>query len=87
MGAGEQNQAYAIMTRRKGGKSGSQKKKRYMAKIQYYGCQEYVHYKRDCPNTKNGNNKIGREEAHITKEVGEAEKKKSKKEEVRDLYY
>ena len=42
---------------------------------------------RDCPKLKKDNNKIGREEAHIGEEVEEAEKKKTKKEEVRDLYY
>ena len=57
-----------------------------MAKIQCYGWQEYGHYKRDCPKVKKDNNNSGREEAHITKEVEEAEKKKSKKEEVKDLY-
>ena len=36
---------------------------------------------------KKDNNKRGREESHITKEVEEAEKKKFKKEEVKDLYY
>lgn len=88
VGAGEQSQDYATMTRRKGkfGKSSSWKKERGMSKIQCYGCQEYGHYKRDCPKVKQ-DNKIGREEAHIAKEVEEAEKKKSKKEEVRDLYY
>ena len=45
------------------------------------------HYKRDCPKLKKDNNKRGREEAHITEEVEDAEKKKSKKEEVKDLYY
>ena len=70
MGAGEQSKAYAIMIRRKGrfGKSGSWKKKRDMSKIQCYGCQEYGHHKRDCPKVKK-DNKRGREEAHITKEV------------------
>lgn len=74
------------MTMRKGGKSSSRKKKRDMAKIQCYGCQEYRHYKGDCPKTKKDNDKRVRE-AHITKEVEEVEKKKLKKEEVRDLYY
>ena len=40
VGASEQNQAYAAMTRRKGqfGKFGPQKKKKNMANIQCYGC-------------------------------------------------
>ena len=77
------------MKKRKGkfGKFGPQKKKTNMAKIQSYGCQKYGHYKRDCPKIKKDNNKRGREETHITEEVEEAEKKKSKKEEVKDLYY
>jgi len=88
VGAGEQNQAYVAMTKRKGqfGKFGPQKKKKNMAKIQCYGCQEYGHYRRNCLKLKKDNNKRGREEAHITKEVEEAEKKKSK-EEVIDLHY
>lgn len=84
-----ENQAHATMTKRKGkfGKFGPQKEKKNMAKVRCYGCQEYGHYKRDCPKLKKDNNKRGREEAHITEEVEEAEKKKSKKEEVKDLYY
>jgi len=58
-----------------------------MAKIQCYGCQEYGHYKRDSPKIKKDNIERGREEDHIIEEVEDAEKKKSKKEEVRDLYY
>ena len=56
-----------------------------MAKVQCYGCQEYGHYKRDCPKLKKDNTKRGREEANITEEVEEAEKKKSKKEEAQAL--
>ena len=58
-----------------------------MAKIQCYGCQEYGNYRKACPKLKKGNNKRDREEAHITGEVEEAEKKKCKKEEIRDLHY
>ena len=63
MGSGEQNQAYAAMMKRKGkfGKFGPQKKKKNMAKIQCYGCQEYGNYKRYFPNLKKENNKRGRE--------------------------
>ena len=70
VGVGEQSQAYATMTRRKGrsGNFGSWKKKRDMSEIQCYGCQEYRHYKRDCPKVKK-DNKRGREEAHIAIEI------------------
>ena len=57
-----------------------------MTKVQCYRCQEYGHYKRYCPKLKKDNKKRGREEAHITKEVEESEKKKFK-EEVKYLYY
>jgi len=87
--SGEKNQAYAAMTKRKGQirKFGPRKKKKNMAKIQCYGCQEYGNYRIDCPELKKDNNKRGREESHITKEVEEAKKKKSKKEEVIDIHY
>ena len=58
-----------------------------MAKIQCYDCREYGHYKKYFPKIKKDNNMRGREEAHIPKEVEEAEKKKSNKYEVKDLYY
>jgi len=58
-----------------------------MAKVQCYDYQAYGHYKRDCPKLKKDNNKRGREEAHITEEVEEAEKKKSKEVKVKDLFY
>lgn len=58
-----------------------------MAKVQCYGCQENGHYKSDCPKLKKDNIKRGREEANVTEEVEEDEKKKSKKEEIKDLYY
>lgn len=68
-------------------KFGPHKRKNSMAKVQCYGCQEYGHYKRDSPKLKKDSNKRGREEAHFTEEVEEAEKKKSKKEEAKYLYY
>jgi len=75
VGSGDQNQVYVAMTRRrvKYGKFDPQKKKMNMAKIQCYGCQEYGHYKRDCPKLKKDNKKRGREEAHISEEVEEVE--------------
>ena len=77
------------MTKGKGkfGKFGPQKKRKNMAKVQFYRCQEYGHYRRDCPKLKRDNNKRNKEEAHITEEMEEPEIKKPKKEEVRDLYY
>lgn len=80
IGSSEQNQAYATMAKRRGKsrKFGPQKNKN-LAKVQCYGYQEYEHYKRDCPKLKKDNNKIGTQEAHITEEVEDVEKKKSKK--------
>ena len=55
--------AYADMSRRKGrfGKFGPQKKRRNMAKIRCYGCNELGQYKKDCPKFKD---KRKKEEAH-----------------------
>lgn len=52
---GSKDQASATMAKRRGksGKFGPQRKgKRDMSKIQCFGCQEYGHYKRDCPKFK-----------------------------------
>lgn len=58
-----------------------------MSKIQCFGCQEYGHYKRNCPKLKKDtNNKRKREEAHITQEMKE-EGNRKKKEDPLDLYY
>jgi len=86
VGTGEKNQAYAVMTKRKGqfGNFDPQKKKKNIAKIQRYGCHEYGHYKN--PKLKKDNKKRIRE-SHITEEVEEAENMKSKKEEVIYLHY
>lgn len=66
----------------------SEKKKIDMPKIQCYGCQEYGHFKKDFLKLKKDIKKRKeRNEAHITKEVEELEKKKSKEEEVKYLYY
>ena len=78
------------MAKRKGkfGKFGPQRtNNKDMSKIQCYGCQEYGHYKRICPNLKrDDNNKRKREEAHTTQKVKE-EEIKQKKEDPMDLYY
>lgn len=59
-----------------------------MSKIQYYECNEYGHFKRNCPKLKKGNKKRKeKSEAHVTKEVEEPKEKKSTKEEVKYLYY
>lgn len=50
------------------------KKKTYMSKIQCFGCNEYGHFNRDCPNKKY-NKRKERSEAHIAEEKGESEKK------------
>ena len=50
-----------------------------MSKVQWFGYQEYGHYKRDCPKLKKDNhNKRKREEVHITQEVKEEDKKQRK---------
>eukprot|EP00253_Pinus_taeda_P009693 PITA_09693 len=68
VGWNEQTQLYVLTAKkRKGkfGKFGLHKRKKSMAKVQCYGCQEYGHFKRNCPKLKD-NSKRGREEAHIT---------------------
>src|ERR1700733_2562132 len=50
-----------------------------MSKVQRFGCQEYGRYKRDCPKLKKDkNNKRKREEARVTQEVKEDDKKQKK---------
>ena len=86
---GSKEQEFSTMAKRKGkfGKFGPQRKgKRYMSKVQCFGCQEYGNYKRYCAKFKKEKNKRKREEAHITQEVKE-EDKKQKKEDPPDLYY
>jgi len=87
---GSKEQAFATMARRKGkfGKFGPRRtNNKDMSKIQCFGCQEYGHYKSNCPKLKkDNNNKRKREEAHITQEMKE-EGKKQKKEDPSDLYY
>jgi len=51
-----------------------------MAKERCYGCHNFVHYKKDCPNRNRD-----RKEDDSTKEVKELETKKCKKEEAKRL--
>jgi len=61
------------------GKFGPRRTNKDMYKIQCYECQEYGHYKRNCPKLKkDDNNKRKREETHMTQEVKEEEKKQKK---------
>ena len=86
---GSKEQAFATMAKRKGkfGNFGPRRtNNKDMSKIQCFGCQEYGHYKRNCPKLKNNNNnKRKREEAHMTHKTKEEDKKK-KKEDPPDLY-
>lgn len=68
--AGSKEQAFAIMAKWKG-KLGNlvheEQTKKYMSKIQWYGFQEYGHYKQNCIKVnKDNNNERKREEAHVT---------------------
>jgi len=78
VGSNEQTQAYVAIVKMKGkfGKSCPQKRKKNMEKVQFYG---YGHYKILFPKLKKDDNKRGRKKSHITEEVEEAKKKKSKK--------
>lgn len=86
---GSKEQAFATMAKRKGkfGKFGPRRtNNKDMSKIQCFACQEYAHYKRNCPKLKKDNtNKRKREETHITQEMKE-EGKKQKKENPSDFY-
>ena len=81
-GSREENQAFATMSGKKGRfiKFGPQNKKRNVNKARCFGCNNFGHYKRDCPRLRKDKRK--KEEAHIKEEP---DKKKSKKEEARDL--
>jgi len=57
-----------------------EKKRKNMAKLRYYGCHNFGHFKRNSPNLKRD-----REEDYSTKEVKEPETKKRKKEEAKRL--
>ena len=56
-----------------------------MGKVRCFGCNEFGHYKRDSP--KSGKDKRKKEESHVTDEREEPDAKKSRKEEVKYLYY
>ena len=87
---GSKEQAFSIMTKKKGKiwkiLSTKKKQQRYV-QIQCFGCQDYIHYKRNFPKLKKNNyNKRKKEEAHMTQDVKE-EDKKQKKEDPQDLSY
>lgn len=54
----ESNEKIQTFVGRKGkfGKFGPWKGKKNLAKIQYYGCKEYGHYKKYCPKLNKGSN-------------------------------
>ena len=87
---GSKEQAFATMAKRNGkfGKFGPRRtNNKDMSKIHCFGCQEYGHYKRNCPKLKQDNSKKRkREEAHMTQEVKD-EENKQKKEDPPDLHY
>jgi len=57
----ERSQSFIAGTNKfKKGKFGKSKKKTDMSKIQCFRCNEYGHYKRDCPNIKVNNKKVGK---------------------------
>lgn len=75
----KQSQAFIARTKKlKKGNFAKSKKKQDMSKVQCFGCNEFGHFKRDCPNKQNKRKERS--------EMGEP-KKKSKKEDVKDLYY
>lgn len=61
-------------------------KKIEMSKIQFFGCNEYGNYKRNCQKNKVNKNRKEKSEAHIGEQKGEFEKK-LKGEDTKDLYY
>jgi hypothetical protein len=83
----EDDQAYTTKFKRHEGKKGfgSRKKlnhKRDMSKVQCFGCQEYNHYKRDCPKL----TKKIKETHHASTSNDEEPSKKAKHEETNFFY-
>ena len=56
-----------------------------MDKVRCFGCNELGNYKRDCP--KSEKDKRKREEAHVSDMREEPNANKSKKEEVKYIFY
>lgn len=84
IGSNEQSQAFIARVKKlKKGKFGKSKKKD-MSKVQCFKCNEYGHFKRDCPNQQN-NKRKKRSEGHVAKKMGEPEKEVEERRSERSL--
>lgn len=79
----ERSQAFIIRTKKlKKGKFGKSKKRIDMSKIQCLGCNEYEHFKRDCPNKKDNKTK----EVNLTLLKKRKDLKRSRKEKILRIF-